>query len=420
MAEECLSMSANERERSHLIRATVEKRVGQREAAERAGLSVRQFKRLVRAWKLAGDAGLVSRQRGQRSNHRLPDPTVQQIEQHLRETYPDFGPTLAAEKLAERDGIVVSRETVRHIQVRLGLHKPKKQRQKRVFQCRTRRPRFGELVQIDGSPHDWFEGRGPRCTLLVFIDDATSRLLGLRFVLAECTAGYIATLRACVLEHGRPLAFYSDRHGIFRVNAKDAESGDGKTEFGRVVARLGIELINANTPQAKGRVERSNQTLQDRLIKEMRLANICSIEDANAFLPCYITTWNEKFAVPPRETASACRPWTTTPAELDDDLARREQRTLTKALTFSTGGTKFCVRTSGPGTALRGVKVMLYHYADGRMDVHYKDRILAWTAYGSYPVPSPTEDEKTLDLRVDAIIAAQLVAVGPALAAGHR
>ena len=187
-----------------------------------------------------------------------------------------------------------------------------------------------------------------------------------------------------------------------------------------MVARLGIKLINANTPQAKGRVERSNQTLQDRLIKEMRLANICSIEDANAFLPSYITTWNEKFAVPPRETASAWRPWTKTPAELDDDLARREERTLTKALTFSTGGTKFCVRTSGPGTALRGVKVMLYHYADGRMDVHYKDRILAWTAYGSYPVPSSTEDEKTLDLRVDAIIAAQLVAVGPALAAGHR
>lgn len=413
-------MSADERERSHLIRATVEKRLGQREAAERAGVSPRHFKRLVRSWKQDGDAGLVSRQRGQRSNHRLAEPMVQQIEHHLRETYPDFGPTLAAEKLAERDGIAVSRETVRHIQVRLGLHKPKRRRQKRVFQSRTRRARFGELVQIDGSPHDWFEGRGPRCTLLVFIDDATSRLLGLRFVPAECAAGYIETLRTCVLTHGRPLAFYSDRHGIFRVNAKDAESGDGKTEFGRVAERLGIELINANTPQAKGRVERSNQTLQDRLIKEMRLADICSIEEANAFLPSYIDIWNEKFAVPPREATSACRPWTKTAGALDDALARREERTLTKALTFSTGGTKFCVKTSGPGTALRGAKVTLYHYADGRMDVHYKDRILAWTAYDTYAVPSPTEDEKTLDLRIDAIVAAQQAVAQAALASVHR
>ena len=177
------------------------------------------------------------------------------------------------------------------------------------------------------------------------------------------------------MAHGRPLAFYSDRHSIFRINAKDAESGDGKTEFGktefgRVMERLGIELINANTPQAKGRVERSNQTLRDRLIKEMRLANICSIEGANAFLPSYIGTWNEKFAVAPRQAASARRLWTRTAAALDDALARREEPKLTKSLTFSTGGTKFCVKTSGSGTAQRDATVTLYHYADGRMGVH--------------------------------------------------
>ena len=413
-------MSSSERARSHLIRATVDKRLGQREASEQAGVSLRQFKRLVRAWKQEGDAGLVSRQRGKPSNHRLSGAMTGQIEHLPRDTYPDFGPTLAAEKLAERDGISVSRETVRHLQIHLERHKPKRRRQRRVFQSRTRRPRFGELVQIDGSPHDWLEGRGPRCTLIVFIDDATSRLLGLRFAPTECRAAYIETLRACVLAHGRPLAFYSDRHGIFRINAKDAESGGGKTEFGRVVERLGIELINANTPQAKGRVERSHQTLQDRLIKEMRLANICSIEAANAFLPSYIETWNEKFAVPPRDAASACRPWTKTAAELDDDLARREERKLTKTLTFSTGGTKFCVKTSGPGTALRGATVTLYHYADGRMDVHYKDRVLTCTAFGTYAIPPPTEDEKTLDLRLDAIVAAQQAAAQAALAIGSR
>jgi hypothetical protein len=243
--------------------------------------------------------------------------------------------------------------------------------------------------------------------LIVFIDDATSRLIALHFAPAECTAAYLSALRDQVLTHGRPLAFYSDRHGVFRVNAKDAESGDGKTEFGRVVERLGIGLINALTPQAKGRVERANQTLQDRLIKEMRLSNIDSIEAARAFLPDFILKYNEKFGVPPRDETSAHRPWTKTEDELDEALARREERVLTRALTFSSGGKKYCVKTAGPGTALRGARVALHHFADGRLRVYHKERPLAFTAYGTYPVPDPAEDEKTLDLRVNAIVAAQ-------------
>jgi transposase len=408
MPEGYLTMSADERERSHLIRRTIERTLSQREAAERLGIGVRQVKRLVQAWKRDGDGGLLSRQRGRTAHNRLTDGTRLRIEGLLREVYPDFGPTLAAEKLAERDGIVVSRETVRRIQTRLRLHRPKKRGERRVFQIRDRRARFGELVQIDGSPHDWFEGRGPRCTLIVFVDDATSRLIALRFASAECTKAYLEALRDQVLTHGRPLAFYSDRHGIFRINAKDAESGDGKTEFGRVVERLGIGLINALTPQAKGRVERANQTLQDRLIKEMRLSNINSIEAAHAFLPGFILKYNERFGVAPRDETPAHRPWTKTADELDETCARCEERVLTKALTFSSGGKKYCVKTAGPGTALRGARVALHHFADGRLRVYYKERPLAFTAYGTYPVPDPAEDEKTLDIRVDAIVAAQL------------
>jgi transposase len=405
-----------ERERSHVIRRTVEKTLTQREGAEQLGVGLRQFKRLAHAWRQDGDAGLINRQRGHASNNRLPMATRRQIEQLLRDVYPDFGPTLAAEKLAERDGIVVSRETVRQIQVGLKLHKPKKRRQKRVFQLRDRRPRFGELVQIDGSPHDWFEGRAPRCTLIVFVDDATSRLLTLHFAPTECTKAYLDALRDHILMHGRPLAFYSDRHGVFRVNAKDAQSGDGKTEFGRVVERLDIGLINALTPQAKGRVERANQTLQDRLIKEMRLCNIDSIEAATAFLPGFIRTYNEKFGVPPADETPAHRPWTKTADELDETLARREERTLSKALTFSSAGIKYCVKTAGPGTALRCAKIMLHHFADGRLRVYYKERQLSVTAYGTYPVPDPAEDEKTLDLRFEAIVAAQRTRASVALA----
>jgi transposase len=407
MAEGFLEMSVGERERSHLVRAFVESCLGQREAAERLGIGVRQFKRLVRSWRQDGDAGLLSRQRGRPSNRRLNDVCRAEIAALLKGRYAGFGATLASEKLRKLDGINVSVETVRQMQISLGEWKPKARRAKRVFQLRERRPRFGELVQIDGSPHDWFEGRGPRCTLIVFIDDATSRLTALHFAPVESGQAYLAALRDHVLAHGCPLAFYSDRHGIFRVNAKDAQSGDGKTEFGRVVARLEIGLINALTPQAKGRVERANQTLQDRLVKEMRLRNISSIAAAQAYLPEFIVEWNQKFAVEPRDAASAHRPWTKTAEDLDLALACQEQRVLSKALTFSYGGTKYCVKTQGPGTAMRGAKIAVHRFTDGRLRFSYKDRVLTCTAYGTYAVPDPAEDEKTLDARVEAIAAAR-------------
>jgi transposase len=416
MAEGDLVMSISERDRAHVVRQVIEHRLSQLEASERLGIGVRQVKRLVRSWRRHGDAGLVSRQRGVVSHNRLAETLRAQVMALLRDKYADFGPTLAAEKLLERDGIKVSRETIRQMQVALGLWKPKQRRVRRVFQLRDRRLRFGELIQIDGSPHDWFEGRGPRCTLIVFIDDATSRLTALRFAPVESARAYLETLRCHVLEHGCPLAFYSDRHGIFRVNAKDAQSGDGKTEFGRVAARLKIEPIHALTPQAKGRVERANQTLQDRLVKEMRLQNICSIEAANAFVPTFIGFWNGKFAVEPREETSAHRPWTGTPQSLEDALARHEERVLSKALTFSSAGTKYCIKTNGPGTALRGAKVTLHHFVGGGMSVHYKDRLLAATPYATYPVPDPAEDEKTIDVRVDAIAASWRAADGQSVA----
>jgi transposase len=414
-----LAMSGGERDRAFLVRQAIDGGLSQREASERLGIGVRQFKRLVRNWRADGDAGLVSRQRGRPSHRRLSDDLRMRISLLLRQKYVDFGATLAAEKLAELDRIKISAETVRRLQIDLGLWRPKKRRAKRVFQLRERRPRFGELIQIDGSPHDWFEGRGPRCTLIVFIDDATSRLTALPFAPVESGKAYLAALRDHVLAHGRPLAFYSDRHGIFRVNAKDAQSGDGETDFGRVVERLDIALINALTSQAKGRVERANQTLQDRLIKEMRLSNINSIEQAEAFLPGFIIGYNEKFAVPPHDNTPAHRPWTKTADDLDLALATQEERVLSKALTFSYGGTKYCVKTQGPGTSMRGGKVMVHRFADGRLRFSYKARMLTCSAYGTYSMPDPAEDEKTLDVRVEAIIAAQRTSPAAAALAGR-
>ena len=370
MRDGVLRMSASERDRASLVRRHVEEGMSQREGAERLGIGVRQFKRLVRDWRQMGDAGLVSRQRGRPSNNRLAPDRRAAITALLKGKYEGFGPTLAAEKLAAVEGIAVSAETLRQMQIELGLWRPKTRRARRVFQARERRPRFGELIQIDGSPHAWFEGRGPRSTLIVFIDDATGRLTALHFAPVESTRAYLEALRTHVLAHGRPLAFYSDRHGIFRVNAKDAASGDGKTEFGRVAARLDIASIHALTPQAKGRVERANQTLQDRLVKELRLMRISSIDAANAVLPQFMAAWNAKFAVEPRDGADAHRAWNDTADAFEDTISRRDERTLSKALTFRADGMVYCVKTKGAGIALRGVKVELRHRLDGTMTVH--------------------------------------------------
>ncbi len=400
-----LMMSAGERERVAVVREMADRRLSRKAGAERLGISVRQAKRVLRSWRDAGDAGLVSRQRGRVSPGRLKDEALVRILSLLEGAYRGFGPTLAAEKLGERDAIKVSRETIRRLQIEHGLWRPRQRRGGKAHPLRERRARFGELIQIDGSPHDWFEGRGPRCSLIVFIDDATGRLTDLRFAPTETTRVYLEALRAHVLAHGRPLALYSDRHGIFRVNAKDAAGGDGRTEFGRVAERLGIELICATTPQAKGRVERANQTLQDRLVKEMRLEGISSMEEAQAFAPSFMDMWNARFAVQPRDPAPAHRPWAQDVNALDDVLARREDRVLSKTLTFRCGGTLYCVKTTGPGTALRGARVSLLHYLDGTMQVRYKDRTLAFTALHATPKPVKVEDEKTLNARVDAIIA---------------
>lgn len=398
-------MSAKERERAHVIRQVVEHRIRQARAAKLLGIGIRQVKRLVSAYRRRGDRGLVSGRRGKPSNNRLASSTVAAMDRALRDRYADFGATFAAEKLVEHEGIAVSVETVRQAQIRLGLWQPRKRRAERVFQARERRARFGELIQIDGSVHDWLEGRGPRMTLIVFIDDATGRLTALRFAPAETARAYVETLRDHVLAHGVPLAFYSDRHGIFRVNAKEAETGDGLTAFNRVTERLDIAQICATTPQAKGRVERANKTLQDRLIKEMRLGGVSDMAAAQAFLPGFLARHNARFAVQPRNAEDAHKPWTGSIDALDAALAVHEPRTLSKALTFSAGGAVHCIRTRDAGIALRGAKVIVRRYLDGRMDVVLKGRVLPYTTVRKLPRAALVEDDKTLDARLDAIIA---------------
>jgi transposase len=232
------------------------------QAAMLLGLSKRQVFRLLRRFRVDGAAGLASRRRGRPSNRRLPEAVRASALAIIREHYADFGPSFAAEKLRELHGLPLSRETLRQWMIEAGLWRERKARAKAIHQPRYRRDCVGELVQIDGCEHWWFEDRGPQSTLLVFIDDATSRLMLLIFVPSESALAYLAATRAYVEAHGKPVAFYSDKHGIFRVNRREAAGGDGMTQFGRALYDLNIEILCANSPQAKGRVERAHLTLQ--------------------------------------------------------------------------------------------------------------------------------------------------------------
>ena len=204
----------------------------------------------------------------------------------IEERYSDFGPTLACEKLSEVHHLTISRESVRRIMIEAGIWKPKRAKQPSAHQMRERRACFGELVQIDGSDHAWFEDRGPESSLLVYIDDATGQLLELLFVPSETFFGYCEATRHYVERYGKPVAFYSDKHGIFRVDQeRPLGTTSGLTQFGRAMDELDIQIICANSPQAKGRIERANQTLQDRLVKELRLRGISDMEAGNAYLP---------------------------------------------------------------------------------------------------------------------------------------
>ena len=404
VAEGLVTLSNRELDRAAVLEAVTDGRLRQREAAVQLGVSVRQIKRLVRRFREGGAAALASRRRGRPSNNRLAEAARTQALELVRRRYADFGPTLAHEKLTEVHDLELSVESLRQLMIADGLWQPKRRRQAKAFQLRERRPRLGELVQIDGSPHDWFEGRAPACTLLVFIDDATGALLALRFVPTESTAAYMSVLREYLAHHGRPVSLYSDRHGVFRVNPKQGDQA-GITQFGRVLQTLQIEAIHAHTPQAKGRVERANLTLQDRLVKEMRLAGIDSMEAGNAFLEAFRQDYNRRFAIAPKSPEDAHRAVLHSAPELDLIFSLHSERRLSKNLTVQYQNTLYQIQ--GRGRALAHTRVTVCEAFSGEVTLLYAGKPLDYTTYRKGERPAPVEDEKTLNQRVDQTLAAQ-------------
>src|ERR1700681_1833401 len=370
-------MSQQELQRVEVIALRRCGKISQAEAARRLGLTVRQVRRLEAKVSTHGAKGLRSARRGQPSNHRLALSLVNRVSALIRAHYRDFGPTLASEYLGERHGIALSKETVRRIMISAKLWRPHRGPKMGLYTLRERRPRFGELIQIDGSAHAWFEERGPRCCLLVFIDDATSRLTQLRFVPQECTLGYLQALHGHIRQHGLPMTLYSDRHGIFRINKGDARD-DAVSQFGRALATLGIESICANSPQAKGRVERANGVLQDRLLKAMRIEGIDSIDAANAWLPRFMQRHNARFAVAPFDAHNAHVAYHgADDHRLRQILSKHYPRKLSPSLTCQFHSTLLQIQPAASGgCALRGAAVTVLEHFDHSCEVLWRTGVL--------------------------------------------
>ena len=372
-----VTMSVKELDRVQLMTRLAERRLTQRRAAELSGLTERHVRRLYRAFKRAGAAGLVSRQRGRPSHRQLPAATQAQALALVRERYADFGPTLAHQKLTEAHGLALCVETLRQWMIAAAIWLPRTQRLRRSHPPRERRACRGELVQIDGCEHAWFEDRGPTCTLLVYVDDATSSLMELRFAESESTFDYFAATRSYLATHGKPVAFYSDQLSVFRVVRKEPAGGSGLSQFGRAMQDLNIDSICANSPQAKGRVERSHLTLQDRLVKELRLRGIGDMRVGQAYLPEFRADYNRRFARPARNAFDAHR---AVHEDLDEILTVQEPRRVSANLTLTHNRILYVIADTPAHRRLRGHRVTVHEHADGTITIRHAGRVLPYRA----------------------------------------
>jgi hypothetical protein len=343
-----------------------------------------------------GITSLASKKRGKPSNHQLQRGLKARISELVTiELYEGFGPTFICEKLNERHGINISVSTTRKLMIQNGIWKAHKKKRPIVHQQRKRRARRGELVQIDGSPHAWFEDRGESCTLISFVDDATGRTYG-RFCKSETTIAYMITARIYFLKYGRPLAFYSDKHSIFRINKPGCLKKELITQFGRACKELDIETISANSPQAKGRIERNNQTQQDRLVKELRLAGISRIDEANQFLDSvYWDVYNEKFAIQAGSTEDAHRELLTE-HDLKKILSQKKQGTLSKNLEVQCDNVIYQIMLKNPSWSLRRAKVRIIKEIDGEVHIEYKGKDLPFKIFSNQEFSGKTVDSLTL------------------------
>ena len=370
-----------ELKRLHVVRKVMEGTLTQRTAAGLISLTERQIRRIVKRIRQEGDEGIRHKSRSAPSKRKLP--FKERIVRLYRSTYPDFGPTLFTEKLAEREGITVSRETVRTWLMEAGEWK-KHRRHKAHRQWRERKDCYGEMLQMDGSHHDWFEGRGPRCVLMAYSDDATGNVYG-RFYDYEGTIPAMDSFTRYVTKNGLPMSVYLDKHTTYKSWARrdDFQEAEPISQFGRALAELGVKMLHAHSPQAKGRIERLFQTFQDRLVKEMRLRGVSTIPDANRFLASYLPVYNRRFSVPPKKNEDLHR---TVNVELDTILCIKTERTLKNDHTIQYKGTLYQIKDQ-----IRAKRVMVEELIDGSMRIRHKGTPVAFHEIVQRPVTPEKE-----------------------------
>ena len=378
-------MSQKERVRLIVMEQVKRNELSLAQAHDVLGLSYRQTRRVWRRYRLEGDKGLVHGLRGKPGKRAIASELKQQILARYEERYPDFGPTLAAEYLAG-EGMKVDHETLRRW--RLAEGKPRlRRRRQRHRQWRERKPCFGAMVQLDGSHHDWFEGRGPRCVLMVMIDDATNRVWA-QFFEEETTHASYDMVEAWARRHGLPQSLYVDRDSIYRCEGLGTieEQLAGKapqTQFGRAMEQLGVELILATSPQAKGRVERQNGILQDRLVKALRLEGISDKEKANAFLrEKFLPALNRKFEVQPASAADVHRE---VPRGLKQILSWEARRVVQRDWTVQHEGQWYQLDRRHESLALAGRSVTVRKLRDGTIQIEHQGGKLKWRKFSKRP-----------------------------------
>jgi transposase len=390
-------MSQKEVSRADVFSEISQKKINQTKAAGILGLSARHVRRLYHEYLKSGVSALISKQRGKPSNHQMPKGLKARISELITiDLYSGFGPTFMCEKLLERHGIEISVETIRKLMMENGIWQAHRKKRPVIHQQRKRRARCGELVQIDGSPHAWFEDRGEKCVLISFVDDATGQTYG-RFFKSETTAAYMITARTYFSKYGRPLTFYSDKHSIFRINRPGCLKKELITQFARACKELEIKTLCAHSPQAKGRVERNNQTQQDRLVKELRLAGISTIDQANEFLDnFYWDTYNVKFSVQPESSQDAHRKLLEE-HNLKKILSYKSQGTLSKNLEVQCDNVIYQITLESGTRILQKAKVMVIKSIDGEVYIEHNGKELPFKIYAQQEASGKIVDPKELD-----------------------
>ena len=378
MAEETITLTKRDAERLRVLHQVMEGVISQVYAGELLNITDRQVRTLLGRVREEGVKGLVHRSRGRESPRKMPEATADRIARIIRSRYPDFSPLLASEKLRERHRIEVSREKVRQVMMAKGLWKRRRFRKEAHF-WRERRHRLGEMVQMDGSHHDWLEGRGPWMVLMGYVDDATGRFYG-RFYDHEGVYPAMDSLGRYIGLYGLPLAIYLDKHSTYKTS-RQADTDEllaekqAETQFERALGELGIQVIHAHSPQAKGRVERAFRTLQDRLVKEMRLGGVRTLEEANRFLDGYCKVHNRRYGVEPLEPGDLHRPLPK-PVVLDDVLCIKGFRTVNEGYLVKWRGRMFVL--DKPSLTLRQQKLVVLERFDGRLSLRFKGRDLEY------------------------------------------